>query len=47
MFEQKVCLDQVVLTFSGQGLQDAAAGCGQVGDGLPLLLSGVGRFGQN
>ncbi len=35
------------LTLSWQSLQDAAAGCGQVSDGLPLLLGGISRLWEN
>lgn len=35
------------LTFSGQSLQDAAAGRGQISDGLPLLLRWICRLREN
>lgn len=34
-------------TLSWQSLQDAAAGCSQVSDGLPLLLCRVRRLWEN
>lgn len=36
-----------VLTLSWQSLQDAATGCGQVSDGLPLLLGRIRCFWED
>lgn len=40
-------LHKSLLTFSWQSLQDAAAGCGQVRDGLPLLLGRICCFWED
>lgn len=43
----RVCTYKSLLTFSWQSLQDAAAGCGQVRDGLPLLLGRICCFWED
>lgn len=44
---KEVCIYKYFLTLSWQSLQDAAAGCGQVSDGLPLFLSWIRRLWEN
>ncbi len=43
----EVILYKKLLTLSWQSLQDAAAGCSQISDGLPLLLSRICRLWEN
>lgn len=43
----RVCAYKSLLTFSWQSLQDAAAGCGQVRNGLPLLLGRICCFWED
>lgn len=43
----EVSICKKLLTLSWQSLQDAAAGCGQISDGLPLLLSWICCLWEN